>query len=63
MDLFGDTHLVAHHRHALFEALRAKTVAKACVPATASVAGATPYLDEVLTIDEAGFQRSLQALA
>ncbi|SFQ71014.1 Prephenate dehydratase [Variovorax sp. OK605] len=51
MDLFGDTHLVALGRQALFKALRAKTVAKACVPATTSVVGATPYLDDVLALD------------
>lgn len=51
MDLFGDTHLVALDREALFKALRAKTVAKACVPVTTSVVGATPYLDDVLALD------------
>jgi prephenate dehydratase len=51
MDLFGDTNLVALDRQALFKALRAKTVAKACVPATTSVVGATPYLDDVLALD------------
>ncbi|WP_256220286.1 MULTISPECIES: prephenate dehydratase domain-containing protein [unclassified Variovorax] len=51
MDLFGDTNLVALDRQALFKALRAKTVAKACVPATTSVVGVTPYLDDVLALD------------
>jgi prephenate dehydratase len=51
MDLFGDTNLVALDRQALFKALRAKTVAKACVPATTSVVGATPYLDDVLALE------------
>lgn len=51
MDLFGDTNLVALDRQALFEALRAKTVTKACVPVTTSVVGATPYLDDVLALD------------
>ena len=51
MDLFGDTDLVPLDRQALFKALDAKTVAKACVPATTSVVGATPYLDDVLALD------------
>jgi prephenate dehydratase len=51
MDLFGDTDLVALDRQALVKALDAKTVAKACVPATTSVVGATPYLDDVLALD------------
>jgi prephenate dehydratase len=53
MDLFGDTNLVALDRQALFRALDAKTVARACVPITTSVVGATPYLDDVLALDEA----------
>ncbi|MDH6164910.1 chorismate mutase/prephenate dehydratase [Variovorax boronicumulans] len=51
MDLFGDENLVALDREALFKALRAKTVAKACVPVTTSVVGTTPYLDDVLALD------------
>lgn len=51
MVLFGEANLVALDRQALFEALRAKTVAKACVPATTSVVGATPYLDDVLALE------------
>jgi chorismate mutase / prephenate dehydratase len=51
MDLFGETNLVALDRRALFDALRAKTVVKACVPVTTSVVGVTPYLDDVLALD------------
>lgn len=51
MDLFGDSNLVALDRQALFQALREKSVARACVPVTTSVVGATPYLDDVLALD------------
>ncbi|MET3382033.1 prephenate dehydratase [Variovorax paradoxus] len=52
MELFGDSELVALDREALFQALRAKTVARACVPVTTSVVGATPYLDDVLAFED-----------
>lgn len=51
LELFGDADLIALDGAALFEAMRAKTIERACVPVTTSVVGATPYLDDVLALE------------
>lgn len=51
LELFAEEELVALERETLFEALRAGTIERACVPVTTSVVGATPYLDDVLALD------------
>ncbi|MEJ1938321.1 prephenate dehydratase domain-containing protein [Nostoc sp. NIES-2111] len=48
LELFAEEELVALERETLFEALRAGTIERACVPVTTSVGGAKPFHHDVL---------------
>ncbi len=50
LDLFGDPSLVPLSREELFARYRNGEIERICVPITTSVVGATPYLDDVLTL-------------
>ncbi|MFA5490830.1 MAG: prephenate dehydratase domain-containing protein, partial [Candidimonas sp.] len=53
LDLYGGQELVPYGKEQLFVAFAEQKIDKLCIPATTSIVGATPYMDDVLAMTEA----------